>query len=69
MAYINRGAARSNQAQYEQALADLNQAIRLNPREALAYSHRGAAATEMKRFEQALRDLNEAIRGHDDRDS
>ena len=48
--------------EYEQALGDYDQAIRLAPRKARAYYHRGLARGEFKRFAQPLADYDQAIR-------
>ncbi len=43
VAYANRGNAYEKKGEYDRAIADYEQAIRLNPRYALAYSGRGNA--------------------------
>jgi len=46
---------------YDDALADLNRAIELNPEYAWAIAHRGRTYQAMKRYDDALADLNRAI--------
>jgi tetratricopeptide (TPR) repeat protein len=46
----------------EKALADLNEAIRLDPKLAVAFEQRGYIAYGKKEYDKSLADLNEAIR-------
>ncbi len=46
----------------DKAIADLNEAIRLDPHDAQAYADRGAAWGAKGQLDRALADLNEAIR-------
>ena len=48
--------------QFDQVLADSNEAIRLDPKLAMAYSDRGAAWIVKQDPDKALVDLNQAIR-------
>ena len=48
--------------QFERAIEDYNQAIRLNPNFALAFYNRGLAYARKFQFERAIEDYNEAIR-------
>ena len=48
--------------QYEPALRDFNEAIRLNPSFALAYSNRGSAYSGLQQYELAVQDYSQAIR-------
>ncbi len=43
-------------------MADLNEAIRLNPKNALTYRNRGDAYMNKGDYDRALADYNEAIR-------
>src|ERR1044072_7626704 len=47
---------------YEQAIKDYTEAIRLNPKLALAYFHRGSVLVMNGDFEKAIDDLNVAVR-------
>ena len=53
-AYTNRGAAHYEKAEFDRAIADLNQAIEINPKSALAHSNLGWTY-------EALGDEREAI--------
>jgi tetratricopeptide (TPR) repeat protein len=54
--YYNRG------LEYDGAIADYTQAIRLNPKYVHAYNNRGSALNTRREYDRALNDLNEAIR-------
>jgi tetratricopeptide (TPR) repeat protein len=60
--YNNRGWAYMEIRQVDLALADLNEAIRLDPKSHSAFNHRGWAHLEKKNYDEAMADLNEAIR-------
>jgi tetratricopeptide (TPR) repeat protein len=47
---------------YDKAIADYSQAIRLDPKNALAYSHRGWAHHGKREYDKAIADYTEAIR-------
>ena len=47
---------------YDKAIADCNDAIRLNPKDAKAYRNRGDAYEDKGDFDKAIADLTEAIR-------
>ena len=61
-AYGNRGYAKQQLEQYEDALADYAEAIRLKPDYAEAYNNRGAVKDALGRYDDALADYAEAIR-------
>jgi tetratricopeptide (TPR) repeat protein len=46
---------------YDEAQADLNRAIELNPEDASALATRGYTYWDMKRYDEALADFNRAI--------
>ena len=48
--------------QYEEAIADFTQAIRLNPNDALAYNNRGLTCAELNDLTGAIADFTQAIR-------
>jgi tetratricopeptide (TPR) repeat protein len=62
MAYYGRGFVYDNLKQYQRAVADYDQAIRLNPEFAKAYANRGLAYTKLGQHLQAVKDFDEAIR-------
>jgi tetratricopeptide (TPR) repeat protein len=61
-AYNNRGYDRYSAGDCDKAIADYNEAIRLDPRFALAYNNRGMAWWDKGDRDKALADYNEAIR-------
>jgi tetratricopeptide (TPR) repeat protein len=60
--YSNRAAAYHDQGDNDRAIADLNEAIRLDPKLAMAFNNRGAAYNEQGDNDRAIADYNEAIR-------
>ena len=62
MAYYNRGNAWYAKNEYDTAIADYDDAIRLNPKDALAYNNRGSAWNAKTEYDKAIVDFNEAIR-------
>jgi tetratricopeptide (TPR) repeat protein len=61
-AYANRGFGYIGNHQYDLAIQDLNEAIRLNPRDPQSFDNRGHAYYEKGQYELAIQDCNEAIR-------
>lgn len=61
-AYTFRAYAWKRKGDKDQAMADLNRAIELNPREALAWRVRGATWASKGDLEKALADYTESIR-------
>ncbi|MFQ5924663.1 MAG: tetratricopeptide repeat protein, partial [Dehalococcoidia bacterium] len=48
--------------EFERAIEDLDEAIRLDPRVAMSYGNRGFAYYNLGEFERAIEDYDEAIR-------
>ena len=60
-AYHNRGNAKSNLGQHQEAIADYNKAIELNPVSAEAYYNRGTAKSNWGQHREAIADFDKAI--------
>jgi tetratricopeptide (TPR) repeat protein len=60
--FHNRGLTWSGKRDYDNAIADFNHAIRLDPTNVRAFSDRGDAWQDKKLYDKALADFNEAIR-------
>ncbi|GGA46562.1 serine/threonine-protein kinase [Okeania sp. KiyG1] len=60
--YYNQGDEHHDRGEYEQAIADLNQAIRLNPKLTKAYNLRGIVYDLQREYEQAIANYSKAIR-------
>ncbi len=61
-AYCNRGHGLTEQRQLDAALADLNEAIRIDPAYPCAYTNRGRVYAFKRDFDHAMADYDEAIR-------
>ncbi|WP_049779242.1 tetratricopeptide repeat protein [Rhodomicrobium vannielii] len=62
LAYHWRGYNYKNKGDYDRAIVDLNEAIRLDPKDAKAYSNRGDAYDNKGEYDRAIADHSEAIR-------
>lgn len=58
----NAGIKLSNDGRWEQAIAEYNEALRLDPQHARAYNKRGIAYDGPGEHQRAIEDYNEAIR-------
>jgi tetratricopeptide (TPR) repeat protein len=61
-AYLGRGVIWSDQRDYDKAIADYTEAIRLDPGDEIAYTARGNAWRARKEYEKAIADYTEALR-------
>lgn len=59
--HLNAGVELENQGKLGEAIAEYDEAIRLDPSFALAYSNRGAIYARLGQFQQAIQNLNKAI--------
>jgi tetratricopeptide (TPR) repeat protein len=59
--YVNRGVLKLRRANYDAAILDFDQALRLKPDMGEGYVNRGAAAIGMHRYPESLVDLNKGI--------
>src|ERR1051326_9390814 len=67
--YLNRGRAYYHKGQYDKAIADLSDAIRLDPQLSDPFYWRGKSYNEKGQFQNAIPDFTEAIQldpEHDD---
>ena len=62
MAYSNRGLAYFTMGDYDRAIADCGQAIRLDPGYAWSYKNRGSAYYMKKDYDKAIVDFEAALR-------
>jgi tetratricopeptide (TPR) repeat protein len=60
-AYYNRGIAYFRTGQYESAIADFDQAVRLDSRSAFAFNNRGMALARVGQYDKAIDDFDQAI--------
>ena len=56
-AYISRGNAKGERGQFEEAIADYDQALQLQPDNAFAYDHRGFAKIALGQLRGSCRRL------------
>ena len=62
VAFISRGIAYRKKKQYDLAIKDYDQAIRLNPSDSAAFDDRGIAYKKKKQYDRAIGDYDQAIR-------
>ena len=60
-AYVDKGIAHCEAGQYDQALKEFNQALKLKPNDAALYDLRGVALRGKGQDDQALQDFNQAL--------
>ena len=61
VAYHNRGYSYFRKVQFDRAIADYTQAIKLHPRFALAYNNRGLAYKQKGHRDKAIADYRKAL--------
>ena len=59
--YFYRGTAYYFKKEYDRAIADFNQALILNPKDAAAFNNLGNAYYNKKQYERAIADYNQAL--------
>jgi tetratricopeptide (TPR) repeat protein len=62
VAYCNRGEGLTERLEFDRALADLDEAIRIDPAYACSYANRGRVYAGKGEADRAMTDYNEAIR-------
>jgi tetratricopeptide (TPR) repeat protein len=60
--YYNRGNAYRDKGQYDRAIQDYDEAIRLDPKYADAFNNRGYTYNAKGQYDRAIKDFDEAIR-------
>ena len=58
---ITGGVARAVLGQHDAAIADYDEALRLNPNYAEAYNNRGVAKVQLRRIDEARQDFEMAL--------
>ena len=59
--YFNRGVASANKGQYDQAISDFTEVLKINPRIAPAYANRGLVSYSKGLYDQAISDFTKAL--------
>jgi len=60
--FLERGNRYYTNGNFDLAIADLNEAIRLNPKDAISYTFRGVAYLMKKNYDRAIADFEAALR-------
>ena len=59
--YYRRGMRYRDNEEYDKAIRDYDEAIRVDPKYATAYNNRGNAWSDKREYDKAFRDYDEAI--------
>ena len=59
---LDKGVDYAEQGDYEKAIEQFDEAVRLDPQDAKAYGNRGSAYSALGKYQQAIQDYDEAIR-------
>ncbi|MDB5424696.1 MAG: hypothetical protein JWQ29_2112 [Phenylobacterium sp.] len=59
--FVNRGVMKLRRANYDAAILDFNQAVRIKPDLGESYVNRGAASIGQRHYAEGMTDLNKAI--------
>jgi tetratricopeptide (TPR) repeat protein len=59
--YVNRGVMKMRRANYDAAIVDFNQAVRIKPDLGEIYINRGAASIGQHRYAEGMSDLNKSL--------
>ena len=60
-AYCNRGNVWNDKGEYDKAIADYNQALAINPKDAIVYNNRGVAWKNKGEYGKAIADYGQAM--------
>jgi tetratricopeptide (TPR) repeat protein len=66
IAYQHRAFAAASQQKYQDAIADLSEALKINPQNPRTYEQRAAMEMNTKEYDKALADYSQAIKFHPD---
>jgi len=62
LAYNGRGNVYYSKRDYDRAIADYTEAIKINPNDAVLYANRGNAYREKRDYDRAIADYEAALR-------
>ncbi len=62
IAYYNRGIAHQNKGEHQDAIADFNQSLKLNPSDPATYSGRGYSYAQTGEYDLAIDDYNQTVK-------